>query len=92
MRRRFAGRDEGRPGHARLRIILSGLARNGRYPDEMIAIGTLNLAARQLFIALEMLVARRAGEFKIAHGHSGLDSMSAADAEAAKPGLGGTFR
>jgi hypothetical protein len=37
----------------------------------MIALGTLDLAARHLFIALEMLTAKGTGEFEIAHRQSG---------------------
>ena len=35
----------------------------------MIAAGTLDLAARKLFIARQILLAMRTGKFEFAHGH-----------------------
>jgi hypothetical protein len=40
--------------------------------DKVLAVGALNLAARCLFVALQVLFAVRTGEFELTHGFQGL--------------------
>ena len=58
-----------RPGHARLRLVIALLhdRRRGRDDDEMVAAGALDLSAGKLGVALDVLIAMRAGEFEFAH-------------------------
>ena len=62
-----AGRDERGPSLAGFRFILSGSAGNVRDADQMMAVGALNLPARRLLVALQMLLAVRTGEFELVH-------------------------
>jgi hypothetical protein len=66
--RRLWGRDECGPGFPGFRLIVHGLAGNGGDANQMIAGGTLDLAARKLRVALKMLVALGTGEFELVHG------------------------
>ena len=66
-RRRGTSRHKGGPSHARLRRELSRLTGNSRDADENLAGGALNLAARELFATLEVLLAMRAGKLEIGH-------------------------
>lgn len=61
------GRNMRRPGLAGFGLILGGLAGDGRNVDEMLAAGTFDLAAGELFFAREMLLAMRALEFEFTH-------------------------
>src|SRR5688572_6439685 len=73
--RQFLGRlalrrwNEGRPGHAGLRLVIAlcRLRRGCRDHDEMVAARTLDLLAGELLVALDVLFAMRAGEFEFAH-------------------------
>ena len=58
-----------RPGHPRLRLVIALLNhRRGRGDDnEMVAAGALDLPAGKLAVALDVLIAMRAGEFEFAH-------------------------
>ena len=58
-----------RPGHARLRLVIAQLddRRRGRDDDEMVAAGALDLSAGEFAVALNVLLAMRAGEFEFAH-------------------------
>src|SRR5262245_10153397 len=62
-----AARHEGRPGLAGFRAVLGGSARNGRNANEMMATRTLNFASRELFVALQVLLAFGAGELHFVH-------------------------
>ena len=64
---RFGGRDKRVPGFALLRLILRGLAGNGRDANENVAGGTFDLAAGVALLAFEMLPAVWALEFEFAH-------------------------
>jgi hypothetical protein len=61
------GPDEGVPSLARLGAVLSRLAGNGRDANEVMATGALNFAPGELLIALQVLLAFGAGEFKLVH-------------------------
>ena len=67
-------RHERSPGHSRLRLVVAfrDNGRRGRDNDEMIAAGTLDLSAGELAVALDVLLAMRAGEFEFAHKPGGL--------------------
>ena len=58
-----------RPGHTRLRLVIAVLNNcwRGRDDDEMVASGALDLSAGKLGVALDVLIAMRAGEFEFAH-------------------------
>jgi hypothetical protein len=62
------GRHVGRPGLAGFGFVFDRFPRHVRDGDEMIAAGTLDLPAGELFLALQMLLAMRALEFEFAHG------------------------
>lgn len=62
-------RHERVPRHARLRLEVGRLAGHRRDDDEVVAFGALNLSPGMLLVALEMLVAVRAGEFEFVHKH-----------------------
>ena len=57
-----------RPGHARLRLVINLLEdrRRGRDDDEVVAAGALDLSAGIFAVALDVLIAMRAGEFEFA--------------------------
>ena len=65
LRRR--GRDEGGPGFSRLGGELRGLARRCGNLDQVLAGRALDLFSDEAVIALEMLIAMRAGEFEFTH-------------------------
>ena len=71
LRRHILGRDKGGPGLAGFRAILGSAAGNCRNPDQVMAVGTLNLTTRCLFVALQVLFAVRTGEFELVHRFSG---------------------
>ena len=58
-----------RPRHSRLRLVIALLddRRRGRDDDEMVAARALDLSAGKLVVALDVLIAMRAGEFEFAH-------------------------
>ena len=66
--RRF-GCDESRPGFAGFRRAgaLGKLCRRGWYHNEVLAGWTLNLFSAETLVALQVLLAVRAGKFKLAH-------------------------
>src|SRR5665213_1592073 len=66
-RRHVRRRHKRCPSLSRLRFVFHRPARDRRNADEMIAAGTLNFAAGKLLVALQMLLALRAGEFEFAH-------------------------
>ena len=61
-----------RPGHARLRLVIARLDHRRRRgdDDEVVAAGALDLSAGKLALALDVLIAMRAGEFEFAHNQS----------------------
>ena len=66
-RLRLARRNECSPGLTGLRVILSRLPRDRRNAEEHITGGTLDLAPRELLVALQMLLTFRAEEFELTH-------------------------
>ena len=90
-----------RPGHARLRLIIALLndRRRRRNDDKMVAAGALDLSAGKLAVALDVLIAMRAGEFEFAHNSSSLNplrtrpgSFGTPDAHVRNPVLPGPSR
>jgi hypothetical protein len=65
------GREKRGPGLAGFGAILGGAAGNCRNTDQVMAVGTLNLAARCLIVALQVLLTVRTGEFELVHRSSG---------------------
>ena len=57
------------PGHPRLRLEIALLdnRRRWRDDDEMVAAGALDLSAGKFAVALDVLIAMRAGELEFAH-------------------------
>jgi hypothetical protein len=64
----LCGRDMSGPRHPGLRLVLRRFPRHRRNLYEMAAAGALNLPARELLVASEMLLAMWALEFEFAHG------------------------
>ena len=71
-RRHVPGRDKGGPGIPRFGVILGGSAGNRRNADQVMAVGALNLAARCLLVALQVLLAVQTGEFELVYGFQGV--------------------
>ena len=71
-RRHVPGRDKGGPGLAGFGVVLGGSAGNRRNVDQMMAVGALNLAARCLFVALQVLLAVGTGKFEFTHRFQGV--------------------
>ena len=65
----FVARQESIPGHARLDCVVTSRepGSRDRDRDEVVAGRTLNLFARIAFIALNVPVTVRTGEFEFAH-------------------------
>jgi hypothetical protein len=55
------------PGHPRFRVVLGGLTRDAGNADQHIAGGALDLPSRELFLALQMLIAVWTIEFEFTH-------------------------
>ena len=66
-RLRVPGRNERRPGLARFGIVVGRFAGHRRDSNEVVAVWTLNLPPRECLVALEMLLALRAGELELVH-------------------------
>jgi len=59
--------DEGRPGHAGFGRVLRSLSGHGRNANEVMAAWALNFPPGELLVALQVLLAFRAGKFELAH-------------------------